>query len=708
MIRIPLGRSIPVLCYHNVSEVDGHSPERFAEHLDAIEDAGYRTISGLDLLAVARGEKKAPPRSVVLTFDDGHLSNWLTVVPELARRSMTGTFFVLTDFVDPGPARSLADAPAMRAMPEALKAALGSGDHAQFVNEGEVRAMLEAGMEVFSHGCRHQGAFRSLRPLARMGEAHARWPAWGIYEGFDPDWPAFEDGSAYVYNGFWPRLDQTGKPRMVLRSPAERLEFCRQDFARTMARIRELNRLDTQLFCWPWGHFCDDAEAELRRAGFAGAFTLERFVNARGTDPFRLNRIGVGRGKSGAWVQARLRMYGTGPAARVFFKFWRKRPEVRRVLYVTDSHRLSGGSRQMLNNIEAMRAMGVDACALLDPVSPLAGALQESGATVFPFSRFGDYVAAGAFLRKLVRDEGFDVVHTFHNRAYKMGALARFMGGRFRLFVNRGVISRPNDVFFLWTAAAHGVICNSAECAAVLRRHRVPAKRLSVVYNAYCGPDFGEPVPRRKRGTRLIYVGNGAETKGFDVFLRAAARFCEAGDDRDVEFAAVGVRLDDMARFDALVTPAVRQRLHVVGEVPHHAVLDEMRASDILCMTSRLESLPNTLLEGFDLGLPAVCTRVGGVPELVADGINGLVCEREDHDCLAAKMRELVNDPAARFAMGRVGRAVVRTLLTPEAKAHALMRVYMGERLDDPLPVAELARSLPALTGDPFGGCSHD
>ncbi|MUM77139.1 glycosyltransferase [Pseudodesulfovibrio sp. F-1] len=708
MIRIPFGSSIPVFCYHNVSEVDGHSPERFGEHLDAIEQAGFSTLSALDLLAVVRKEKKAPPKSVVLTFDDGHLSNWLTVVPELMRRGMTGTFFVLTDFIDPGPARTLADAPAMQAMPEALKAALGKGDHSQFVNEGEVRAMLEAGMEVFSHGCRHQGAFRSLRPLARMGEAHARWPAWGIYSDAGPDWPVFEDGSAYVYDGFWPRPGKAGRPRMVLRSPAERLDFCRRDFARSIERIRELNRLETQLFCWPWGHFCADAQAELERAGFAGAFTLERFVNARGTDPFRLSRIGVGRGKTGEWVRARLRMYGSAPAARVFFKFWRKRPEIRRVLYAADTHLVPGDGRQMLDNIRAMRDMGVDACALLDPASPLFRAVEESGAGVFPFSRFGDSAAAGAGLRKLVREEGVDVVHVFDGRAFRMGVLARLLGGRFRLVVNRDALSRSGGLFPLWTGAASGVICDWAGCAEALRRRGAPASRLSVVYDAYRGPDFGEPAPRRKRGTRLLYVGDGTGAKGFDVFLRAAARFCRAGDHRDVEFAAVGVREADMALFDHLLTPAVRERLRVVGEIPRHAVLEEMRASDVLVIPPRLADLPGSLLEGFSLGLPAVCTRVGGMTELVADGVNGLICESEDHDCLAAKMRQLVQDPAARFAMGRVGRAVVRTLLTPEVKAHALMRVYMGERLNAPLPVVELADSLPPLPGDPFGGCSHD
>jgi glycosyltransferase involved in cell wall biosynthesis/peptidoglycan/xylan/chitin deacetylase (PgdA/CDA1 family) len=693
--------SIPVLCYHNVSDVDGHTPARFCEHLDAIADAGFRTLSARELLQVTRGERKAPRKSVVLTFDDGHLSNWLTVVPELARRNMTGTFFILTDFTDPGKARAAGDAPAMRTMPEALKAALQGGDHSQFVNEGEVRAMLDAGMEIFSHGCRHQGTFRTLRPYALMGEAHARWPAWSIYPGFDPSWPTFDDGSAYVYDGFWPRIDEAGAVHMALRSTADRLAFCREDFTRSMARIRELNGLDEQLFCWPWGHFCDDAQAELKRAGYAGAFTLERWVNARGTDPYRLNRIGVGRPKTGKWVQARLRMYGSDPAARVFFKLWRKPPEIKRVLYATDSLRLSGGSRQMVNNIEAMTAMGVKACAVLDPASPINDALKGTGAEVFPFTGFKDYLAAGRFMKRLVREQHIDVVHTFHNRAYKMGVLARLMGGRFRLFINRGVISRPNDIFFLWTAPAHGVICNSDECARVLRRHRVADSRLSVVYNAYCGPDFGDPRPRKKRGARLIYVGNGAEIKGFDVFLRAAAAFCRTGDHRNVEFVAVGVRPDEMGRYDDIITPAVRERLHVTGELDHAAVLEELRFSDVLCMTSRMESLPNTLLEGFDLGLPAVCSAVGGVPELVADGVNGYLCESGDHDCLAEKMRLLADDPPARFAMGRAGRAVVRTLLTPEAKGRNLMRVYMGERLRDPLPVRELAGQIPVDFDDP-------
>jgi len=694
--------SIPVFCYHNVSEIDGHTPELFAEHLDAMADAGWRTISALDLLAVVRGERKAPPKSLVLTFDDGHVSNWLTVAPELARRGMTGTFFALTDFIRPGEPRTRDSAPAMRTMPEAFKHALQADDFSQFVNEGEIRAMLDKGMEVFAHGCRHQGVFRTLRPLAGMGDAHARWPAWSIYPGYDPQWPTFDDASAYVYDGFKPLFDRPGAtPRFVLRSRQERLALCREDFGRSLRRIRELNGLSEQLFCWPWGQFRDDAQAELRAAGFAGAFTLERWVNTRGTDPFRLNRIGVGRPKTGKWIQSRLRMYGSDPAARVFFKLQRLKPEVRRILYATDSLRLSGGSRQLLNNIKAMRDMGAEVHAVLHPDSPLAAAAAGLGAEVATFDGFKSYLRAGSFLARLAREHHIDVVHTFHNRAYKMGVIAKLMGARFDLFINRGVISRPNDIFFLWTAAARGVICNSRCCADVLARHRVAKKRLNVVYNAYDGPDFGEPPFRKKRGTRFAYVGNGAEVKGLDVFLRAAAIYCAEGA-RDTEFLVVGLRSDEIPHYDALITPELRRRLTFAGELPHDEVIEALRFSDVLCMTSRKESLPNALIEAYDLGLAAVCTSVGGVPELVREGVDGLLCQSEDAECLAQKMRALADDPVARHRMGLAGRAVVRSQFTPEFKGRRLMRVYMGERVDEPLDV------LPAPEFQPPPDADHD
>jgi len=660
--------------------------------LDTIQKAGWQTISCRDLLAVTRGEMAAPRKAMVLTFDDGHLSNWLTVVPELEKRGMTGTFFVLTDFTVPGDIRTPESAPAMLPMREVFIRAHLDGDFSQFINESEIKAMLGKGMEIFSHGCRHQAAFKDLRPLPAMGKPGAHWGAWSIYPGQKASWPTFKAVSGYVYDGFWPKVEGLGEPKMVKRTVEERAAFCRKDFQKSFKRIQALNGYDEQLFCWPWGHFDDVAEAELKAAGYVGAFSLERWSNRTGTNPFRLHRIGVGRNKSSKWLLKRLGMYGNVFTADLCFKLFRKPSAVNAVLYTTDSDKLSGGSRQMINNIKAMSEMGLRTYALIKPGSALNGALEGLNVEIIHFDGFTEYFKAGKFLKRFIQKHGIDVVHTFHNRAYKMGVLARLMGARFKLFINRGVISRPNTIFFLWTALADGVIANSIQCAEIMRRHGVWKKRLNVIYNAYAGPYHGEPKQRKKRGTRFIYVGNGAHIKGFDVFLGAADKVCATGA-RDIEFVGVGVSDTDLQHKTIVqaMTPAVRERYRNEGPLSHTDVLEALRFSDVQVVSSRMESLPNTLLEGFELGVPAVCTRVGGIPELVRDGVNGYLCDSEDVDCLAQKMLLLAEDPVRRFDMGRAGWAVISKLLTVEAKARNLMRVYMGETLFEPLPVESVA-----------------
>ncbi|MDP3427580.1 MAG: glycosyl transferase family 1, partial [Humidesulfovibrio sp.] len=392
----------------------------------------------------------------------------------------------------------------------------------QFMNEAELRALIsDYGFEVHGHSARHQGCFRSLVKTGSQAEASAHWSAWGIYS---PEQrqaapaallPQFETGSAYVYNGYWPTLSKTGDKTAAKtgdkagaedgsglyyrrRTDAERRAFCLEDFRRCFARIREINggpgkEDGEQYFCWPWGQFDALSESCLREAGFTAAFTLERSANVPGTNPLRIHRIGVGKTKDGAWIKSRLRMYSGGLSARLFFKYLRKRPEIASVLYMTDSEKLSGGSRQMVNNILGMRASGLRVTAVIPPGSEIATALAplttgENPLEVVEFGGFRQYVRAASFVAELARRVEADVVHTFHAKAYKSAALAkalRLKGARFSLFVNRGVIFPPNTIFALYSLAATGVTVNSLKCAEVLRKYQVPQNRLRLVYNSF-------------------------------------------------------------------------------------------------------------------------------------------------------------------------------------------------------------------------------
>jgi glycosyltransferase involved in cell wall biosynthesis/peptidoglycan/xylan/chitin deacetylase (PgdA/CDA1 family) len=679
-------RSIPVLCYHNIDGSGdtqgalGHPQKLFEQHLDLIQQLGFITISASHLLDICAGVRPHDAKYLVITFDDGLLGQWLYAAPMLAERNMTAAFFAVTDFIRPGTPRLREQAPPLSEIGEAFKRALALGDCAQFMNRSELAALgHDYGMEVFAHSAAHQGCFRSLKRIADFSD-QAHWTTWGIYPERFPGYPVFEHGSAYAYNGYWPRTKNTSTPTFRLRSDEERYDFCLQDFRRSFDHIAQINHADRQFLCWPWGQFDPIAEQACQAAGFAGAFTLERSCTGRGTSPFRLNRIRIGRTHTRGQLRTRLAMYSTALGTSLFSKHFRKKPETRRVLYVTDSTRISGGGRQLLNNVAAMSECGVHAHVLAPSDSPLASALDSAGTSVIPWEHPRHLVRSALFLARIVRSHQIDVVHAFHSRPGKVAVLAKLLDGRFRLFLNRGVTYPPNPLIGLFAAIADGVICNSYASANVLKACLTPKKRINVVYNS-----LDAPVPRQTReprdSLRVLYVGNGDSVKGFDIFLRTAQAYGQRYPESPVTFVSYGVETDaDIARRGCQETLA---RMEIHAPAAHDAVLQALAGVDIFVLTSRMESLPNVLLEAFSRSLPVVCTDVGGVKEVVRDGVNGWLCPSEDVHMLADKLHDLVEHPDRRLAMGALNHRMVTAWLNNGRKGYLLLRVYSGERIAD-------------------------
>jgi glycosyltransferase involved in cell wall biosynthesis len=135
-------------------------------------------------------------------------------------------------------------------------------------------------------------------------------------------------------------------------------------------------------------------------------------------------------------------------------------------------------------------------------------------------------------------------------------------------------------------------------------------------------------------------------------------------------------RVEDLLRAVAAVPGA---RLTVVGDGPRRAALEAearalrldgrvswlgyvawgpallgvLRRSSVLALPSATEGLPLVLVEAMSQGTPVVATRVGGVPELVEDGVSGLLVEPGRPDELARALRALLDDPALRRRLGR-------------------------------------------------------
>jgi glycosyltransferase involved in cell wall biosynthesis len=77
-----------------------------------------------------------------------------------------------------------------------------------------------------------------------------------------------------------------------------------------------------------------------------------------------------------------------------------------------------------------------------------------------------------------------------------------------------------------------------------------------------------------------------------------------------------------------------------------------MAETDIFAMSSILEGQPLSLVEAMSYGCPIVATRAGGIPELIHDGVNGLLCDPGDPDCLAQKLNQMIENPDLRERLG--------------------------------------------------------
>jgi glycosyltransferase involved in cell wall biosynthesis len=120
------------------------------------------------------------------------------------------------------------------------------------------------------------------------------------------------------------------------------------------------------------------------------------------------------------------------------------------------------------------------------------------------------------------------------------------------------------------------------------------------------------------------------------------------------------------------LAPDVRDRVHFAGA--RQEVVPALAACDVLLSTSRNEGLPVAMIEAAAAARPVVSTAVGGVAEIVTNGVTGLLAVEEDG--LALALASLLTDPAERRRMGLAARAAVQRRHGAEALADRLEALY--------------------------------
>lgn len=184
------------------------------------------------------------------------------------------------------------------------------------------------------------------------------------------------------------------------------------------------------------------------------------------------------------------------------------------------------------------------------------------------------------------------------------------------------------------------------------------------------------------RPERLLFVGRFDRIKGADTLLLAFDRL--AARRRDLELVFAGpeeVLVDDAGRpweLDAflaaqLTTPGVAARIRRLGFQPPDEIEALRRSAAVTIVTSRFETSCNALSEAMAFGCPAVASRVGGIPEMMQDGLTGRLFEAGDVDGLVRAVEAMLDDPEAAAALGaRAAEHAARVLGAPGLAAETV------------------------------------
>jgi glycosyltransferase involved in cell wall biosynthesis len=336
-----------------------------------------------------------------------------------------------------------------------------------------------------------------------------------------------------------------------------------------------------------------------------------------------------------------------------------------RLLQVNPTSGWRGGEAQTLHLCRGLAARGHDVLLAAAPGEPLAERARADGIATRGVRIRGDGDLLGiAALGRIAALFRPDLIHLHTSRAHAAGWALSLLSPNVPLIVSRRVDFVPGRSLFArmkYSRRVDRFIAVSRRVAEVLVEAGVDRARVRTVYSGV--PQREAPDAATRAGARAALalpdgaplfgsVGALAPHKDPLTLVRAGASLLRRRP--DARLLLVG---------DGPLRSAVERESERLG-VRERVVLPGFRGDPIVCLSlldvfavaSHLEGLNTSILDAMALGRPIVATRAGGIPELIENGVEGLLVPPRDPEALAGRIAELLDDPAAAARLGAAAR----------------------------------------------------
>lgn len=273
----------------------------------------------------------------------------------------------------------------------------------------------------------------------------------------------------------------------------------------------------------------------------------------------------------------------------------------------------------------------------------------------------------------------YDIVHIHlsttvsANRKYIFYKLARLFGKKVVVHLHCG--SQLSDI---WNSKYEDMFRNSDMCIVLSKsiRDMVVARtgredNVQVVYNP---SPSGVVVPKREECSKMIlFAATLYREKGYLDLIEAFAMIAPKYPDWKLVLAGNGSQEQGLGK---AVQLRVGNRVEFIGWVRGEEKDRVFRSSSIFCLPSYAEGFPMAVLDAWAYGLPVVTTPVGGVPDIVVDGENGLLFTPGNVRELAEKLSLLIEKEDLRSKIGKESLRLASTVFNANTIANQLANIY--------------------------------
>jgi glycosyltransferase involved in cell wall biosynthesis len=246
-------------------------------------------------------------------------------------------------------------------------------------------------------------------------------------------------------------------------------------------------------------------------------------------------------------------------------------------------------------------------------------------------------------------------------------------GGGFRTFATE----EAGTVLRRWirhTLEASSLVITLSDSWAQFVRAFAPRARVAIVPNAVPLPAL--PASDRAVPGRILFLGRLERAKGIDELLEAGARIVRETPGPSPLRLVFGGEGDVEGLRRRAAELGIAGRIELLGWVGPTARDAQLAQASVFCLPSHAEGLPMSMLEAMAACKAVVATHVGGIPETLRDGDNGLLVPPRDEQALARALARLLGDDALRDRLAERARATIEQHYSTEVVCGQLSAIY--------------------------------